>query len=109
MKVLISSIDKDSSLNSQPAKIFGNAKSFLIYNTDDETFSTVENNFDFNQAVEDFQKNMIIQALQQTNWVKSKAAHLLKMNRTTLVEKIKKMNLKIENTNGSDMMGINSH
>lgn len=77
------------------------------YQKDNPLF--LENNFDFNQAVEDFQKNMIIQALQQTNWVKSKAAHLLKMNRTTLVEKIKKMNLKIENASNSDMIEINNH
>jgi len=36
---------------------------------------------------------LILQALNQTNWVKAKAADLLKMNRTTLVEKIKKMKL----------------
>jgi transcriptional regulator with PAS, ATPase and Fis domain len=77
------------------------------YHKDNPLF--IENNFDFNQAVEDFQKNMIMQALQQTNWVKSKAAHLLKMNRTTLVEKIKKMNLKTENDSHSDMIEINSH
>jgi len=76
----------------------------------DETHTLdLENSFDFNQAVEDFQKKMIVEALQQTNWVKSKAAHLLKMNRTTLVEKIKKMNLKTENRGESDIMEINSH
>ena len=47
----------------------------------------------FNEAVEKYQKDLIIQALNQTNWVKAKAADLLKMNRTTLVEKIKKMRL----------------
>jgi transcriptional regulator with GAF, ATPase, and Fis domain len=47
----------------------------------------------FNQAVDQFQKNLILQALNQTNWIKAKAASLLKMNRTTLVEKIKKMDL----------------
>ncbi|MFH2066918.1 MAG: sigma-54 dependent transcriptional regulator [Pseudomonadota bacterium] len=47
----------------------------------------------FNQAVDQFQKNLILQALNQTNWIKAKAATLLKMNRTTLVEKIKKMDL----------------
>jgi hypothetical protein len=43
--------------------------------------------------VDQFQKNLILQALNQTNWIKAKAATLLKMNRTTLVEKIKKMDL----------------
>ena len=47
----------------------------------------------FNEAVEQYQKDLILQALNQTNWVKAKAADLLKMNRTTLVEKIKKMKL----------------
>ena len=47
----------------------------------------------FTQAVNQFQKDLILQALNQTNWIKAKAATLLKMNRTTLVEKIKKMNL----------------
>jgi DNA-binding NtrC family response regulator len=47
----------------------------------------------FNEAVEQYQKDLILQALNQTNWVKAKAADLLKMNRTTLVEKIKKMQL----------------
>jgi len=47
----------------------------------------------FNEAVEQYQKDLILQALNQTNWVKAKAADLLKMNRTTLVEKIKKMRL----------------
>jgi len=47
----------------------------------------------FNEAVEQYQKDLILQALRKTNWVKAKAADLLKMNRTTLVEKIKKMQL----------------
>jgi DNA-binding NtrC family response regulator len=47
----------------------------------------------FNEAVEQYQKDLILQALHRTNWVKAKAADLLKMNRTTLVEKIKKMRL----------------
>ncbi|MFO7748710.1 MAG: helix-turn-helix domain-containing protein, partial [Desulfobacteraceae bacterium] len=32
----------------------------------------------------------------QTGWVKARAAELLKMNRTTLVEKIKKMGIEPE-------------
>ncbi len=47
----------------------------------------------FNDAVEQHQRALILDALNRTNWVKAKAAELLKMNRTTLVEKIKKMNL----------------
>jgi DNA-binding NtrC family response regulator len=45
---------------------------------------------DFDHAVEEYEKNLILQALNDTNWVKTKAAKLLKMNRTTLIEKMKK-------------------
>ncbi len=54
---------------------------------------SLEDGIDFNGAVEHYQKSLILEALNQTDWVKAKAADLLKMNRTTLVEKIKKMNL----------------
>jgi DNA-binding NtrC family response regulator len=54
---------------------------------------SLQDGFGFNDAVENYQKNLILQALKQTNWIKSKAAELLKMNRTTLVEKIKKMQI----------------
>ncbi len=52
-----------------------------------------ENGLGFNEAVEEHQKKLILHALNKTNWVKAKAADMLKMKRTTLVEKIKKMNL----------------
>jgi len=35
-------------------------------------------------------------ALEKTGWVKNKAATLLNLNRTTLVEKLKKMNIRKE-------------
>lgn len=47
----------------------------------------------FNTAVSEFEKALIISALEKTNWVKNKAAKLLKIKRTTLVEKIKRYNL----------------
>jgi len=54
----------------------------------------LENNVNLNKAVRDYEKRLILQALEKSDWVKSKAAKLLKINRTTLVEKIKKQNLK---------------
>jgi len=45
------------------------------------------------QAVEEFEKRLIVEALDRTNWVKSKAAQLLHINRTTLMEKLKKKSL----------------
>ncbi|MFM7204027.1 MAG: sigma-54 interaction domain-containing protein [Myxococcota bacterium] len=47
----------------------------------------------FYDAVEQFEKALILQALDRTNWNKNQAASLLSMNRTTLVEKIKKKEL----------------
>ena len=55
-----------------------------------------ENGKGFNEAIDSHQKKIILHALNETNWVKAKAATLLKMKRTTLVEKIKKMNLEAE-------------
>ncbi|MFZ5568764.1 MAG: sigma-54 interaction domain-containing protein [Thermodesulfobacteriota bacterium] len=56
----------------------------------------------FNEAVEEYQKDLILEALRQTNWVKAKAAEMLKMNRTTLVEKIKKLKLEDEHLTEED-------
>ncbi len=50
----------------------------------------------FNTAVSEFEKALIISALDRTNWVKNRAAQLLKIKRTTLVEKIKRYNLEKE-------------
>lgn len=47
----------------------------------------------FNTAVNEFEKALILQSLVKTNGVKNKAAQLLSLNRTTLVEKIKKHSL----------------
>ncbi len=44
-------------------------------------------------AVSEFEKNLIVQCLEHTQWVKKKAAKLLQVNRTTLVEKIKRHQL----------------
>jgi transcriptional regulator with GAF, ATPase, and Fis domain len=44
-------------------------------------------------VVQDFERNLILQALEKSNWVKSRAAQLLHLNRTTLLEKMKKQNI----------------
>ena len=44
----------------------------------------------FSQAVEDLERDLIRQALAHTQWNKNQAAQLLGLNRTTLVEKIRK-------------------
>jgi len=47
----------------------------------------------FTDAVQAFERNLILKALRQSNWVKSQAAQLLHLNRTTLLEKMKKQNI----------------
>lgn len=44
-------------------------------------------------AVEHYETNLILQALERTGWNRSRAAELLQMNRTTLVEKLRKKGL----------------
>lgn len=48
---------------------------------------------DLSRAVEEFENRLILEALERTNWVKSRAARLLQINRTTLIEKMKKKSL----------------
>ena len=45
------------------------------------------------KTVEEFEKELLIEALEKTGWVKNKAANLLGLNRTTLVEKLKKLQI----------------
>jgi len=52
-----------------------------------------EEGISLDTAVNEFEKNLILQALMKTGWVKNKAARLLNLNRTTLIEKIKRQNL----------------
>jgi DNA-binding NtrC family response regulator len=51
----------------------------------------------FNDMVNQFEKDLLLQALNRTGGVKNRAAKLLQLNRTTLVEKLKRLNLFDEN------------
>jgi transcriptional regulator with GAF, ATPase, and Fis domain len=45
---------------------------------------------DLRDAVESFENQLIVQALERTRWNKKQAARLLGLNRTTLVEMLKR-------------------
>ncbi len=45
------------------------------------------------QALQEFERRLILIALEKSNWVKSRAAQLLHLNRTTLIEKMKKQQI----------------
>jgi len=49
-----------------------------------------ESGINLKEVVEEYEMALILQALEKCNWVKNKAAVLLGLNRTTLVEKLKK-------------------
>lgn len=55
-----------------------------------------DSGIDFNTLVSDFENRLLLKALEKTNWNRNKAAHLLRLNRTTLVEKLKKKGLSQE-------------
>ncbi len=52
-----------------------------------------EEGLSLSQAVSELEKRLILMALERTGGVKNRAAKLLKMNRTTLIEKMKKLGL----------------
>lgn len=53
-----------------------------------------EDGIDFNTAIDTYENQLILNALNKTGWNRNQAAALLKLNRTTLVEKIKKKGLR---------------
>jgi sigma-54 specific flagellar transcriptional regulator A len=54
-----------------------------------------EDGIDLRAAVEEFESDLIIQALRKTGGNKNKAAQLLRVNRTTLVEMVKRKRLNV--------------
>lgn len=52
-----------------------------------------DHGMDFNSAVDAYENALILRALEKTGWNRNQAASLLRLNRTTLVEKIKKKGL----------------
>lgn len=61
---------------------------------DSLSFELPESGMDFNTAVDLFENQLILRALEKTGWNRNQAALLLRLNRTTLVEKIKKKGLR---------------
>jgi len=55
-----------------------------------------EEGLSLSNAVNEYERQLILRALEKADWVKNRAAKLLKMNRTTLVEKIKKQGIEKE-------------
>ncbi|MCO5142282.1 MAG: sigma-54 dependent transcriptional regulator [Oligoflexia bacterium] len=88
-----------------PSKFFGNKNIDIPYLVDSAKLSSSIDEFlnlvlpddglDLKAVVNRFEDHLLRQALNRTNGNKNKASELLKMNRTTLVEKLKKKNLSL--------------
>lgn len=53
---------------------------------------------DINSVVSDIERRLILKALEKTGGVKNRAAKILGLNRTTLIEKMKKMGIELKKT-----------
>jgi len=75
--------------------VFDESPAQVLQNSLRKTYSMTlpDEGMNLKKAVEDFERGLILEALGKTDWVKNKAAGLLGLNRTTLVEKLKKMNI----------------
>ncbi len=73
-----------------PAK-YQNGKSMT---SDIGSVDIPDSGMDFNSAVDAYENALILKALEKTGWNRNQAAAMLRLNRTTLVEKMKKKGLR---------------
>ncbi len=88
MLVVMKSHD-EIGLEDLPAKFRNQNRTEGVLNSPD----LPEEGFDYNAAVTQFEKDLLVKALERSSGVKNKAAKLLGLNRTTLVEKLKRFHL----------------
>jgi DNA-binding NtrC family response regulator len=88
-RVVILSNGDEIDLEDIPESIAGRARTIEPF----ESTISPNGGIPFDHAVEEYEKKLILQALSETNWVTTKAAKLLNINRTTLIEKMKKKRL----------------
>lgn len=81
-----------------PAKIFNGRPIVSSVSVDMDTimrFQLPDGGLDFKSVISQIEDHILRQALQRTSGNKNKASELLRMNRTTLVEKLKKKQLEV--------------
>ena len=52
--------------------------------------------FSLDEVLADYEQRMLYQALEHAGWVKTRAAELLKIKRTTLIEKMKRLGIPLK-------------
>jgi transcriptional regulator with GAF, ATPase, and Fis domain len=73
-------------------------KQFLAESADLQDIAIPEVGIDMNAMLNTMERSLILKALEKTGWVKNRAAKLLGLNRTTLIEKMKKMEIELQRT-----------
>jgi transcriptional regulator with GAF, ATPase, and Fis domain len=74
------------------------SESFFSRNIIPEELNPFASSIDLNEVIKEYEKKLILHALNLNGWVKSRAAKYLKINRTTLIEKMKRLGIKdVEN------------
>ncbi len=81
-------------LKDLPAKYHVKTQTSVIVEMTPTDIDLPTDGLDFNAAVDQFENSLIMKALEKTGWNRNQAAILLRLNRTTLVEKMKKKGLK---------------
>jgi transcriptional regulator with GAF, ATPase, and Fis domain len=87
-RMVILSVDSKLDMEDIPARIMDSSP--MAANMSDEI---PESGFSLPAVVAEFEKGLILKALGQSDWVKNRAAKLLNINRTTLLEKMKRGNI----------------
>jgi DNA-binding NtrC family response regulator len=77
-------------INDLPSRLHRSNNGEAIFNG---IIDMPDEGLNFNHMVEQFEKNLLLKALKKTGGVKNRAAKLLNLNRTTLVEKLKRYGL----------------
>jgi sigma-54 specific flagellar transcriptional regulator A len=74
------------------------SESFFSRNIIPEELNPFASSIDLNEVIKEYEKKLILHALNLNGWVKSRAAKYLRINRTTLIEKMKRLGIKdVEN------------
>jgi transcriptional regulator with PAS, ATPase and Fis domain len=73
-----------------------------------DRFTFPTEGLDFNSIVDQFENILILHALERTGWNRNRAAGLLRLNRTTLVEKLKKKQLQPPLSIGGEILEGNA-
>lgn len=77
------------SVNDLPPKIINNHKTI----SSNINIELSEDGINFNDRISQLEKELLLKALKMSGGVKNRAARLLNLNRTTLVEKLKRLNI----------------